>query len=357
MADPHVLIDLDKIEHNTRYIVQLCAAHGIDVVGVTKGAHGDPRVARAMLRGGVVALGESRMVNIARLQSAGVQADYQLLRIPAVSQAAQTVNSVEISLNSELVVVEALSAAAIRRGKRHRIIIMVELGDLREGVLPGQLLSLVEQCARRKGVELCGIGTNLSCLSGVVPTPASLQQLVDCAEQVESRLGCQLDIVSGGASNILPLITAGKVPGRINNVRVGEAILLGRETIHRNALPDTFQDAFSLRAEVIEVKQKPSMPVGELGEDAFGQRPRVVDRGDMLRAIVNIGRTDVDVETVKPEDSRFDIIGATSDQLLLDVTAAGGDVKVGDSLEFQLGYSALLAAMLSPYIEKRYLGG
>ena len=105
------------------------------------------------------------------------------------------------------------------------------------------------------------------------------------------------------------------------------------------------------------LKWKLKKAVGELGEDAFGQRPRVVDRGDMLRAIVNIGRTDVDVETVKPEDSRFDIIGATSDQLLLDVTAAGGDVKVGDSLEFQLGYSALLAAMLSPYIEKRYLGG
>ena len=117
MADPHVLIDLDKIEHNTRYIVQLCAAHGIDVVGVTKGAHGDPRVARAMLRGGVVALGDSRMVNIARLQSAGVQADYQLLRIPAVSQAAQTVASVNISLNSELVVVEALSAPVIKTGR------------------------------------------------------------------------------------------------------------------------------------------------------------------------------------------------------------------------------------------------
>ena len=356
MADPSLLINLEKIEHNARHIVSLCAAQGINVVGVTKVTCGDPQVARAMLSGGVAAIGESRMVNIARLQSAGVKAKYQLLRIPSLSRAKQIVACVDSSLNSELAVVSALSAAAETQGTRHRIIVMVDLGDLREGVWPDQLLSFVDRCGQLRGVIVQGIGTNLSCLSGVVPTSASLQQLVACAEQVESLLGYPLEVISGGASNLLPLIAAGDVPARINHVRVGEAILLGRETIRRTALPDTFQDAFTLRAEVIEVKRKPSMPVGELSEDAFGHHPRFTDRGDIDRAIVNIGRADIDTDNVQSEDSRFTIIGASSDHLLLDVTAAGGTVRVGDSLQFRLGYSALLAAMLSPYVEKRYSG-
>ena len=356
MADPSLLIDLEKIEHNARHIVKLCAAQGIAVVGVTKATCGDPQVARAMLRGGVVAIGESRMLNIERLQSAGVKTVYQLLRTPSLSRAEQIVDCVDVSLNSELDVVAALSAAAERQGKRHPVIVMVDLGDLREGVWPDQLLSFVGRCGQLSGVRVQGIGTNLSCLSGVVPTSASLQQLVDCAEQVESLLGYPLEVISGGASNILPLITAGRVPARINNVRVGEAILLGRETVHRTALANTFQDAFTLSAEVIEVKRKPSMPVGELSEDAFGQHPHFDDRGDIDRAIVNVGRADIDSDNVQLEDCRFTIIGASSDHLLLDVTAAGGAVRVGDSLQFRLGYSALLAAMLSPYVEKYYPG-
>lgn len=356
MADPSLLIDLEKIEHNARHIVSLCAAQDITVVGVTKATCGDPRVARAMLRGGVVAIGESRIVNIARLQSAGIKAVYQLLRTPSLSRVEQIVDCVDVSLNSELEVVAALSAAAEKRGKRHSIIVMVDLGDLREGVWPDQLLSFVDRCGQLKGVRVQGIGTNLSCLSGVVPTSALLQQLVGCAEQIESLLGCPLEVISGGASNLLPMIAAGDVPPRINNVRVGEAILLGRETIHRTALPNTFQDAFTLRAEVIEVKRKPSIPVGELGEDAFGHHPPFADRGDIERAIVNIGRADIDTDNVQVADSRFTVIGASSDHLLLDVTAAGGAVRVGDTLQFRLGYSALLAAMLSPYVEKCYAG-
>ena len=356
MADPSLLIDLEKIEHNTRHIVSLCAARGITVVGVTKVTCGDPQVASAMLRGGVVAIGESRMANIARLQTAGVKAEYQLLRIPSLSRAKQIVECVDVSLNSELAVVAALSEAAEEQGKRHRIIVMVDLGDLREGVWPDQLMSFVDRCRELRGVRVQGIGTNLSCLSGVVPTRASLQQLVEYAEQVESLLGYSLEMISGGASNLLPLIAAGDVPARINNVRIGEAILLGRETIHRTPLSNTFQDAFSLRAEVIEVKRKPSMPVGELSEDAFGHHPRFDDRGEIDRAIVNIGRADIDTDNVQSEDSRFTVIGASSDHLLLDVSAAGGTVRVGDSLRFRLGYSALLAAMLSPYVEKCYPG-
>jgi predicted amino acid racemase len=152
------------------------------------------------------------------------------------------------------------------------------------------------------------------------------------------------------------MIAAGRMPDGINNVRVGEAILLGRETIHRQPLAGTVQDAFVLTAEVVELQRKPSLPVGDTAEDAFGRHPRQTDRGIIDRAIVNIGRADVDPEDLRPCDPRFTVLGASSDQLLLDVTPAAGALRVGDTLSFLPGYSALLAAVTSPYIEIRYGG-
>lgn len=356
MADPGLQIDLDKIEHNARSIVSLCAGHGIDVTGVTKGTAGDPEVARAMLRGGVTAIGESRLVNIERMRRAGVAARSVMLRIPTLSRVADIVVAADTSMNSEVAVISALADAAESRGKVHDIILMIDLGDLREGVWPDQLAPLVGAVRRLDAVRIQGVGTNLSCLSGVIPTEAHMRRLLDCAAEVETLIGRPLAVVSGGASNVLPMIAAGCMPDGINNVRVGEAILLGRETIHRRPLAGTVQDAFVLTAEVVELQRKPSLPVGDIAEDAFGRRPRQTDRGIIDRAIVNIGRADVDPEDLRPCDPRFTVLGASSDQLLLDVTPAAGALRVGDTLSFLPGYSALLTAVTSPYIEIRYSG-
>lgn len=352
---PYITIDLQKIEHNARTITRLCRQHDITVTGVTKVTCGLPEVARAMLRGGVTSIGESRLPNIRRLQAGGVHTSYMLLRLPPLSEVEAVVTAVDISLNSEVSVIAALAEAAQQHGKVHDIIVMVDLGDLREGVWPDDLVPFVHNVIRLPGIRIVGLGTNLSCYGGVVPSADNMQQLVDCADQIERTFNLELSCISGGSSSSLPLIAAGKMPRRINHVRIGEAILLGRETIHRTAWPDTFQDAFYLYAEVIEEKQKPSIPVGTIGEDAFGRTPVFIDRGERERAILNIGREDVDVDGLRPLDTHLAILGASSDHLIVDVTEARKPLRIGDSLAFSLNYSALLAAMTSPYVEKRPL--
>ena len=357
MARPYVGIDLDKIEHNARSIVALCRAHGLAVTGVTKGTCGHPAVARAMLRGGVSSLGESRMENVARLRDAGVRAPMLLLRLPPLSEAQQVVDQVDVSLNSELAVLEALSEAARRRERVHDVIVMVDLGDLREGVWPDDLLPFVRETLRMRGVRVAGLGTNLGCYGGVVPSEENMGRLVEHAREIEAACGIALAWISGGSSNLLPLLAAGRLPARINHARIGEAILLGRETTGRRPWPGTWQDAFRLHAEVIEEKEKPSLPIGERGADAFGRRPRFEDRGERERALVNVGREDVDVEGIAPVDPRLAVLGASSDYLIVDVTEARGAVRVGDEMVFSLDYAALLATMTSHYVEKRVRGG
>ncbi len=237
MSGPYVTIDLQKIQDNARVVTDLCAAHGIEVTGVTKVTCGMPSVARAMLAGGVTSIGESRMENIRRLKVSGVNAPMMLLRIPPLSAVDEIVTSVDISLNSEPSVIEALSVAAARRGIVHDIILMVDLGDLREGIWPDDLIQVVSEAVKLPGVRIVGLGTNLSCYGGIIPTCGNMDELVYYADEIEGRFGISLAYLSGGNSSSLPLIAEGGMPARINHVRIGEGILLGRETVERHPCP------------------------------------------------------------------------------------------------------------------------
>ena len=313
-----------------------------------------PQVAKAMLRGGVASIGESRVKNIHRLKANGVATEFTLLRIPPLSAAEDIVTSVNMSLNSELSVIQALSEAAFRRGLVHDIMIMVDLGDLREGVWPDDLLPMVREVVELPGIRIAGLGTNLSCYGGVMPSEENMNQLVAYAYRIEAAFGIKLRYISGGNSSSLNLIASGKMPPAVNHIRIGEGIILGRETVQRVAWPGTFQDAFLLQAEIIELKEKPSVPIGDTGEDAFGGKPQFIDKGERDRAILNIGREDVVVEGMQPVEPKISILGASSDHLIVDVTEAKR-VRLGGELAFFLNYGALLAAMTSEYVEKRPL--
>jgi len=237
------------------------------------------------------------------------------------------------------------------------VIMMVDLGDLREGVWPDDVVSFVRAARRFPGIRLAGLGTNLACFGGVVPTEANMNRLVDLVHDVEGETGRALGWVSGANSSALELIDSGRMPERINHARIGEAILLGRETIRRRPWPGTFQDAFVLHAEVLECKRKPSVPIGERSGDAFGEFPAFDDRGIRLRALLNVGREDVRVRDLMPLDPSVTILGASSGYLVVDVTDAQSKVEVGAELSFSLHYGALLAIMTSAYVKKRPLKG
>ena len=297
-------------------------------------------------------IADSRLDNIHRLKAAGVDTSYMLLRLPPLSGTNTVVDSVDISLNSELSVLQGLSAAARKRGVERDVIIMIDLGDLREGILPDDLMPFMQEATRLAGIRIAGIGANLACFSGVVPDEDNMNCLVGLADAVEQSFDLKLKWVSGANSSGLELIASGRMPMRVNHARIGEAILLGRETVHRSPWPGSFQDAFVLHTEVLELRNKPSLPIGTRSEDAFGKQPQFEDRGVISRALLNVGREDIEVEGITPVDARFRILGASSDYLAVDVSAAGNDIHVGDQLAFSLNYSALLAAMTSEYVKK-----
>ena len=350
MSYPAIRIDSEKLTHNTRVLMEKCKKLGIDVVPVTKVYCGIPSIAKASVAAGVKMLADSRIENIIKMKDLNVPK--LLLRIPMLSQVEEIVEYVDISLNSEYDVIEALSEKALEKGKVHKIILMVDLGDLREGEWYETAVEFAGRIMELSGVKLVGVGTNLTCYGAVIPSKENLSLLVAIALEIERKYDIKLDIISGGNSSSIHLVEKNEVPKGINQLRLGEAIVLGNETAYGKRIEGAHADVFTYMAEIIELKEKSSIPTGEIGVDAFGEKPAFTDRGNRKRAILASGRQDIKLDGIKPRDKDAIVLGASSDHLIVDVSDCKKQYKVGDILEFDMSYGAMLAAFTSEYVEK-----
>ncbi len=350
METPRLEISLNKIRHNAGTITRLCRKHGIEVEGVTKGVSGMPQVAGAMLDGGVSTLADARIRNVNKLRKAGVDVDITMLRLPRISSAAEVVRTTDASMNSEMHIVRSLVRESRKADKPHGIIYMVDVGDLREGVLYTRALDDLAHILSLEGIDFRGIGTNVGCFGGVLPTQENMGILVRTAQLIRQRYSVACGVVSVGGTNCLRLIREGAMPPGVTQIRVGEGILLGRDSCRNAVLEDTYQDAFRLAAEIVEIKDKPSVPIGKIGRDAFGNTPVFRNIGVRRRALISLGKQDVRLPGLIPEDKDIRVVGGSSDYIILDISDSGRDYALGDDVYFQLAYPGLLSVTTSPYV-------
>ena len=134
--NPRLDIYLDKIVHNTKNVIKQCDKEDIEVIGITKGCSADEQVAKAMIEGGIGTLGDSRIRNIKKMKESGIKSKMMLIRIPMLSEIEQMMKYVDISLNSELSTIKKISNIAQRLNTEHEIILMIDMEDLGEGVMP-----------------------------------------------------------------------------------------------------------------------------------------------------------------------------------------------------------------------------
>ena len=358
---PRLEINLAHLKDNVAYVVEKCGSCGIQVAGVIKGANGDIEVARQFDLGGSAFIASSRLEQLEDAKDAGIEKPMMLIRVPMISEAAEVIRIADISLNSELEVIKALNAEAREQGKLHKVILMADMGDLREGYWDKDELVDVAEYIENKmiNIQLVGIGTNVGCYGSILPTPEMLEDLVAIAEKIEARIGRELEYISGGATSTFMRVLDGNVPKRINLLRIGEGALVARD------LPVYYgydcegmhvRDIFKLKAEVIEVKDKPSHPVGEVGVDAFGHKVQYEDRGIRRRALLGMGKLDyASIDELLPLEEGIEIIGASSDHTIVDIENAAKDWKVGDVMEFEVSYAMLIYLTNSRNVQVAYV--
>ncbi len=347
-----VEIDLVKLGKNVEVLLNLYGKKKIGIMGVTKGVCGTAEIAEVLVSKGIRILADSKIDNLRNMHDANIKAEYVLLKTPSLSEIDLVIKNADISFNTEIAVIRCLSAAAMKNELPHKIILMVDMGDLREGILPADLDRFIQDVLPLPGITIVGIGANFACLGGVKPTEAKMRTLSSLAEHIEEKFEIPLTYISGGNSANYNWFMATDDIGAINNLRIGEAIFLGCETLGRTKIPGLCTDVFTFVAEVIESKMKASLPDGEIGQNAFGDTPQFPDRGQIRRVILGVGCQDVLVSGLTPRID-IEILGSSSDHTIID--AKKTDLKVGDEVAFDLNYGALLSAMTSPYVDKKFI--
>jgi len=357
---PRLEIKLSQIENNIREIVKLGKNRGINITGVIKGYNGIPAVSESFVKNGCINIGSSRINQLKVMKDIDNNIETMMIRIPMLSEIDDVVKYSDISLNSEMVVIKEINDKCEKLGKKHKVILMFDLGDIREGYFyENEILEVAKVIENdMKYVELLGIGTNLGCYGSIKPTVKNMNRLIKIAELIEDIIGRKLEIISGGATSSVTLVKDGIMPKRINHLRIGEEILLNRDLVKYwgYKFKNMYDDNFILVAEIVEIKDKPSYPVGEIFIDAFGNVGEYEDIGNRKKAILSVGKQDFgDHTNLISVDKNIKIIGSSSDHLIVDITDCDETFKIGDTISFNLYYAAMLFLSSSDYVTKKII--
>lgn len=348
MSYPELIIHLDHLQHNCQTLINTCASYNKSILAICKAVTSDPNIVDAYISAGMTAIGDSRIYNLKKIYDK--QVEKWLIRMPMASEIEDVVNYCHVSLQSEVSTIQLIEDYCQQNNKTHQIVLMIDLGDLREGFFDeNEFCSTIDYVRSLHHVKLKGIGTNLTCLSFVIPDENNMNRLVQLAKKKN------IQFISGGNSASLAFMLENKMPNEINQLRLGESLLIGKERHNYQYLPDTYHDTFILNVQIIECKIKPSYPIGCVGKNSYGITPTFIDRGLRKRAILAIGHQDIDEKTLYPIDSDIQIIDCSCDHLVIDVTDCKRDYNVGDIVSFHLGYFSIMCAFTSCYIEKKYI--
>ncbi|SDL73434.1 alanine racemase [Chryseobacterium taihuense] len=352
----HITLNTSKLLHNYNYLNELFKENNIEWAVVAKLLCGNEKFLQSLLEIFDKEICDSRLTNLRHIKDLSPKTQTVYIKPPAKRLAESIVRYADVSFNTELDTIKALSDEAIKQNKTHKIVIMVEMGELREGIMIKNLSSFYGEVIKMPNIEVVGIGTNLNCINGILPDEKKLTELNCFKKIIEETHQTKIPFISAGSSVTIPLIFKNKIPEGINHFRIGETLFFGTDVYHDSVIKGMYQDVFKLTAEIIEIVEKPMIPTGDTGTNLTGEKP-VHDKKNKgktsVRAIVDVGILDIDPKNIRPKSSGVEIIGASSDMMILDLADNGDDYHIGDTIEFSMNYMAVLRAMNSEYVDKK----
>ncbi|MBW8360651.1 MAG: alanine racemase [Kaistella sp.] len=352
----YITLNSSKLFHNFSFLDTLFSQHRIDWAIVGKLLCGNEKFLRVLLDMSDKEICDSRLSNLKIIKKISPETTTIYIKPPANRLVKSIVEFADVSFNTEIRTLKALSAEAVKQNKIHRVVLMVEMGELREGIMVKNLEHFYSGVFQLPNIQIVGLGTNLNCLNGILPDREKLHTLKRCKEILEEKYDQKIPFISGGSSVTVPLIFRNEIPEGINHFRVGETLFFGTDVYDDALISGMYNDVFTLTVEIIELMEKPKLPSGTAGTNLTGEKPEL-DQSDKnkssVRAIVDIGLLDIDHQNIMPRLPFVKIIGASSDMLILDLDTNSSGFKVGDTVEFTMNYMAVLRAMNSDYVDKK----
>lgn len=349
-------LDGQKLKHNYDFLENLFKQNNIGWGIVTKLLCGNTVYLKEVIDLGIKQVLDSRVSNLKAIKRINPEIETIYIKPPAKRSIRSVVRYADISANTELYTIKLLNEEAGRQEKIHKILIMIEMGDLREGVLGDNLIDFYGKIFNLPNIEVVGIGTNLNCLNGIMPNQDKLIQLGLYKQLIEAKFKKKIPYVSGGSSVTIPLIIKRIMPKTVNHFRVGETLYFGNDLFTDKRIKGMKSDIFKLKTEIIELIEKPMVPSGEIGTNVAGETPEF-DEKDLgkksYRAILDIGLLDINIDHIEAVDRKITVTGASSDMIVVDLGTKKPRYKVGDLIEFKLDYMGALTILNSDYISKR----
>jgi ornithine racemase len=345
----------DKLKHNYQFLNKIFKDKNIEWGIVSKVLCGHKEYLSQLIDLGIHEIHDSRISNLVTVKKLNPEVQTVYIKPPAKRSIPKVVRYADVSFNTELATIKMISEEAVKQNKIHKIIIMIEMGDLREGVMGEDLVEFYEKIFKQPGISVVGLGTNLNCLHGVIPNPDKLIQISLYKQIIEAKFNRRIPWVSGGTSVVFPLLLNRQLPSGINHFRMGETLFFGNNLLTNENIDGMETGVFELFTEIIELAEKPAVPIGEMGQNVMGETTEVDEElyGETTtRAIIDIGQLDIDPKFLMPRDKDVEIVGASSDMLVLDIGDNKHGYKVGDLIAFKLEYMGVLGIMNSNYITK-----
>lgn len=350
-----VTLSTDKLKANYQFLDNLFKSKNIEWSVVTKMMCGNKEYLTELLKFDIKQACDSRVSNLKAIKAIRPDIETIYIKPPAKKAISSVVKYADISMNTEISTIQHLSREAVKQNKKHKIIIMLEMGELREGVMHENFINFYEKVFSLENIEVVGLGTNLNCMYGVLPSHDKLIQLSIYKQLVEAKFNRKIKYLSGGSSVTIPLIFQNLLPKVINHFRVGETLYLGTDVYNDDIIEGMEVDVFQFYAQIIELKQKPSVPIGEMGTNLEGDTydfSSEEGHEKSCRAIIDVGLLDVDKQHITPADPDIKIVGVSSDVTVIDLGKNQKGYKTGDYIRFKLDYTGTLKILNSKYIDK-----
>lgn len=354
-------IDTNKIISNINKLNSILDKHNIKWTLVTKMLSGYKPVLEKILCNDSIknlhSVGDARISNLKAIKQIKSDIVTMYIKPPAIVQAKNVVKYADISLNSSYKTIEALNKEAEKQNKIHKVVVMIEMGELREGILRENILSFYEKVFNMPNIEIIGLGTNLGCMYGVEPTYDKLIQLSLYKQLIDSNFKTKLELISSGSSITLPLLSKNKIPEEINHFRIGETAFLGVSPYNGKKFRNLSTKAFDFSAEIIELEKKDLVPDGNIGDGGIGYTAEIehLKTDELYRCILDFGEIDVEVDNLTQKDPNLNFIGTTSDMTVYAFKNQSSKYKVGNQIHFTPNYMAVARIMNSRYITKKVI--
>ncbi len=351
-----IVISRKKLKHNFDFLENIFSKHNIKWGIVTKLLCGNPMYLKEVIDLGARELMDSRISNLRTIKRIDPDVRTIYIKPPPRRSIRSLVKYADVSLNTDLETMKLISEEAVKQNKKHQVIIMIEMGELREGVMGENLINFYEKVFKLPNIEIVGFGTNLNCLYGVMPSRDKLIQLSLYKQIVETKFNKKIAWLSGGTSVTIPMLFKKQVPPGVNHFRIGETLYFGANLFTGKTIKGMKDDVITFQSEIIELIEKPIVPEGNLAENPSGDTFEIdpEDYGKTSwRALLDVGLLDISPEFLIPRDKNMEIAGASSDILVIDLGKNPKKYKVGDFIKFKLKYMGALGLFNSDYIIKR----